>query len=281
MARQQRRSHRAECPRHVRRTDCECGHQSRFHPDCNRRCNAAGYITCTQQGRPKTQGKAGQTASYIVRWDTNAEYTTDLKLFRGFYAGEGCRTPIPNTFFNRVVPRERLTVVKVVGTVLRHTVGYQNQFGGRRSLAPLAYSYMQRWANIRDRSSLSEAIKLAIADGYIRRVSQGVVNAKSALRQPATYAVNWRTEARTETIGSKTRPAGSNRFKNQTSIGSKTRPADRFKNQTKEKTNKKDTYKQQAANAAVAVENLEGFRLLIDAGFDEHVATKLAASRGV
>jgi hypothetical protein len=54
-----------------------------------------------------------------------------------------------------------------------------------------------------------------------------------------------------------------------------------LKNPTKEKTVKKDTYKQQAANAAVAVENLEGFRLLIDAGFDEHVATKLAARRGV
>ena len=132
---------------------------------------------------------------------------------------------IPNTFFNRVVPQERLTVVKVVGTVLRHTVGYQNQFGGRRSQAPLAYSYMQRWANIRDRSSLSEAIKLAIADGYLRRVSQGVVNAKSALRQPATYAVNWRPVAETKTIGSKTRPASVQ--KPDQRIGSKTRPKKR------------------------------------------------------
>jgi hypothetical protein len=77
--------------------------------------------------------------------------------------------------------------------------------------------------------------------------------------------VKWQTQATEASSSSKRQPAGS----------------DQFKKDTKEKTQEKDTYKQQAANAAVAVENVEGLRLLIDAGFDKHVATKLAASRGV
>ena len=242
---------------------------------------AAGYIVCTQQGKPKARGQAGQTASYMLRWDANAEYTTDAKQFRGFYAGEGHRTPIPNAFFHRVVPQERLAVVKVVGTVLRHTVGYQNQFGGRRRMAPLSYSYMQRYAKLRDRSSLSQAIKLAIGKGYVRRISQGVVDANKTVRRPASYAVNWRSEAKTQAIGSKTRPATLDRFNNQTSNGSKTRPADRSKIQTKEKTQEKDTYKQQNTNTVVAAKDNEVFRLLSDAGFDEPTAVMLSENRGV
>jgi hypothetical protein len=69
--------------------------------------------------------------------------------------------------------------------------------------------------------------------------------------------------------------------KNQTSDGSETRPAERSKNQTKEKTLANDTFKQQHASApsVVAASNLEAYRLLRDAGFDEPTATKMAQLR--
>lgn len=175
----------------------------------------------------------------MLRWDVDGEYTTDAKVFQGFYAGEGHRTPIPNAFFSRVVRLERLAVLKVVGTVLRHTVGYQNQFGGRRLVAPLSYSYMQRYAKLRDRSSLSQAISIAIDSGYIRQISPGVVDPKATVRRPATYAVNWRTEDKTGAISSKTRPAALDRSKNQTSIGSKNRPADRSRTRPKKRHKRK------------------------------------------
>jgi hypothetical protein len=241
---------------------------------------AAGYIVCTRHGQPKSLGQAGQTATYKLQWDEHNQYTTDAKSFRGFYAGEGHRTPIPNAFFDRVLPQERLAVVKVVGTVLRHTIGYQNQFGGRRSAAPLSYSYIQRYAKLRDRSSISQAIKLAISKGYIQQISQGIVDPRATMRRAATYGVNWRTEVMTDTVSSRTKPAILDRFKNQTSNGSKNRPADRSRKQTKETTQEKDTYKQQPTRPAV-VKNADAYQLLIDAGFDEHTASQLSESRGV
>lgn len=242
---------------------------------------AGGYIVCLQPGQRKSQGQSGQTASYQLRWNADGGYSTDRSTFCGFYAGEGHRTPIPNGFFRRVVRRERLSVVKVVGTVLRHTIGYQNQFGGRRSVAPLSYNYMLRYSSLRDRSSLSEAIGTAIDSGYIRQVSPGVVDPNPGVRQPATYAVHWRTAAGIETNGSKIRPARRDPFENPTSNGSKTRPADQSGNPTKGKTTEKDTYKQQTVNAVVKENNNKAIVLLTDAGFDEVTAMRLCEGRGV
>ncbi|MEZ6146912.1 MAG: hypothetical protein R3B91_16140 [Planctomycetaceae bacterium] len=60
-----------------------------------------------------------------------------------------------------------MTVTKVVGMVLRHTVGYQNQFGGRRSQAPLSYRFIQELANIPDPKTVREAASSAVASRYI------------------------------------------------------------------------------------------------------------------
>lgn len=241
---------------------------------------SAGFIACTQQGRRRAQGEAGQTARYALRWTTDSEYVTDAKTFHGFYAGDGHRTPIPNAFFDRVLPTERLAVIKVVGTVLRHTVGYQNQFGGRRSQAPLSYSYIQRYANLRGRANLSSAVRHATDVGYIRCVEKGCVAPSSTKRKPATYAVKWLEEAQSGPIGSKKKPVDSERFRNGTSNGSERKPAERFKKGTKEKTVTNDTLKQQDMPPAVAAENFQSYLLLIDAGFDERTAVELSQSRG-
>ena len=110
---------------------------------------AAGFIVCDHEGRASCRGQAAASARYELRWDTKSDYAKDFDSFQGFFAGEGHRTPIPNAFFDSIVQSEPLTVVKVVGTVLRHTVGYQNQFGGRRSQAPLSFSYLQKYAGTR------------------------------------------------------------------------------------------------------------------------------------
>ena len=41
----------------------------------------------------------------------------DPTKFRGFFAGEGNRTYIPNQFFDVVIPNETLAVTKVVGSI--------------------------------------------------------------------------------------------------------------------------------------------------------------------
>lgn len=238
---------------------------------------ARGFLCCTQPGRKSAATHAAQTAHYRLRWDFNPHYADTSENFAGFYAGEGHRTPIPNSFFNRVIALEPLSVVKVVGTVLRHTVGYQNQFG-RRTQAPLCYDYIQKVANLRDRPTLANAIKSAIKSGYIIRVEDGCFDRRSDHRKPAVYAVRWLSQAALSTASSKTLPDASKQFKNPTKSGSRTQPVEQFKNPTTRKTELKNTYKQQS-EPVVAVDSSKAFQLLRDAGFDEATAAVVSQRR--
>ena len=156
--------------------------------------NAAPVPLLAARGKRRNQHR---TRSAGIR---HTDYRKSLNLFDGFYAGEGHRTPIPNSFFDHVISKEPLAVVKVVGTVLRHTVGYQNQFGGRRTSAPLSYS-------------------------YIHCTQTGRFHADEAKRKAACYAVKWRVCDSSENTGSETEPA--DRSKSRTSTGSKTEPKKR------------------------------------------------------
>ncbi|QDT41750.1 hypothetical protein Pan241w_18130 [Gimesia alba] len=166
---------------------------------------AGGFIICIQQGKANGNNQSSETACYALRWDTDTQYHKNFEKFNGFFAGEGYRTPIPNSFFDLIVKHEALSVVKVVGTVLRHTVGYQNQFGGRRQIAPLSYSYIQKYVNLSDRSTLSAAIQHAIETGYVHCVQKGGIDPSHIKRRPSTYAIRWHEQANGEVNGSKTR----------------------------------------------------------------------------
>lgn len=241
----------------------------------------SGFIICIQPGKANGNNQAAETAQYALRWDTSNDYEKTPETFNGFFVGEGYRTPIPNSFFDLIVRQETLAVVKVVGTVLRHTVGYQNQFGGRRQIAPLSYSYIQKYVNLSDRSTLSAAIQHAIKTGYIHCVQKGGIDLSHNKRRPSTYSIRWYEQANHEVSGSKTRPATRQRYKIQTSNGSETRPAERFKNQTEEKPQENNTDKQQNESTVAAVENLESVQLLQHAGFDDEIAKDLSQKRGL
>jgi hypothetical protein len=227
---------------------------------------AGGFIERCQEASARSAGTAGQSAVYRLRWDATGKYTKQSERFAGFYGGEGHRTPIPNTFFDQVVPCEPLSVVKVVGTVLRYTVGYQNQFGGRRPCAPLSFNRILQYAKLSDRTTLTEAIRKAQDVGYIRCIESGQFSADKSNQRAATYSVCWLEKARTGDDGSKIRPEA-DQLKKPTSNGSETRPKDRFKNQTSKKTEPNNTLKQQQAAAV---------DLLLQAGFDRDAAVQLA-----
>jgi len=207
---------------------------------------AMSLIECVREGRAKRQGEPAQTAQYRLKWDTTNIYTKSVDEFDGFFAGEGHRSPVPNAFFDVIVPHESLAVVKVVGTVLRHTVGYQNQFGGRRSSAPLSYNRIQQYVALRDRKTLAQAIRHARQAGYIECLEEGQFSHDPTERRTARYGVRWLQHATVADIGSKTLPV-MDRFKNPTRNGSESPPADRFKKPTNRKTILKDTNKQQVA----------------------------------
>lgn len=245
----------------------------------------AGFISCIQSGTAKARGDAGQTAKYVLRWDESKRYIKSPKAFSGFYSGEGNRSPIPNAFFDQVVIKEPLSVVKVVGSVLRHTVGYQSRFGGRRKQAPLSYSYIQRYTNIADRTTLSQSLHRAIDVGYVHRIRKGRFDPSACDSDcAAIYAVRWRHEGVASNMpsGKADGDGVQDRFKNPTRNGSTTRPVNRSKNQTKEKTLVNNISKQQqysSAHPAAANAVQESIRLLRGEGFDEQAASRLALHR--
>ena len=235
---------------------------------------AGQFIEQMRSGQANGEGIPSQSAAFRLRWDDGEQYQTDRKQFSGFFAGEGNRTPIPNAFFDHVLTAEPLAVVKVVGAVLRHTVGYQTKFG-RRPSAPLSYTYLQRYTQIDGRANLSRAIHRALDAGYIQCIEPGIVHSSNQERKPATYSVRWLSKDQYTNNGSKKKPA--EQFKNGTSHGSKKEPAERFKNGTKEKTVANDTFKQQQTAAV----DFKAVKRLRESGFDAETAAELSRGRGV
>jgi hypothetical protein len=185
-----------------------------------------GFIRCVRPGQPKRAGQAAVAALYELKWSDS--HTHSLDDFEGFYAGSGHRTPVPNQFFDVVVPHEPLAVVKVVGSVLRHTVGFENRYGGRRQEAPLSYTRISTHARLA-RSTLASAMAHALNHRYIRRVSTGYLRPGTSEFEASVYGVRWASDEPDEAIGSKIEPGPSiYRFKNRT--GKK--PPERFRNRT-------------------------------------------------
>ncbi len=240
------------------------------------RAVAMGFLDCHTSARPDQRGLVGQSAEYTLKWSTSDQYANSLEDFDGFYSGEGHRSPVPNAFFDQIIPKETLAVTKVVGAVIRHTVGYQNQFGGRRSVTPLSCSYIQRYTAVSKREAIVGAIRHAQQAGFIARVKDGNFSPIANEQAPATYAIRWQGQADPIDTSSKWEPA-TDQFKKGTSTGSKREPGDRFKKGTSiEKTNSNNTFKQQA------VVDLNGiFESLIKAGFDRHSAGNLLRKSGV
>lgn len=255
-------------------------------------------IRCVREGRANEKGRAGEAARYELRWDVHGLYTKDPGSFRGFFGGEGNRSPIPNDFFDRVIPNEPLAVIQVVGAVLRHTVGYQNHFGGRRQQAPLSHSYIQQFTGIRGRHHVQAAIRSALDSNYIRLVQAGTFDPRAGSKGlAAQYAVKWaefggnenqntskRLPAHSTANGDGRAQKGDQRIlpKQREKVTSERRekvtenalkwlPAEHRKEVTEEKTSSKNTSQRQQQTRAAVVS------ALMKEGFDRRVATSLAA----
>jgi len=221
-------------------------------------------IECVSEGRPRMAHDAGQSAQYQLCW-SDKPYTTRVHEFAGFFEGEGNRTDIPNEFFDVVIPTEPLSVIKVVGSIIRHSIGFQARHGRRRQQVAISYQHIENYAQFGSRSDLARALRTALEKNYIIRVEDGVFSPEATERRPATYAIRWCDYP----IGQKIEP--DERSENRTSIGQFFAPSDRSENQTSIKTKpENETGKQQQAAASPAM------RRLMDQGFDETTARGLA-----
>ncbi len=245
----------------------------------------AKLIQCIVKGHSKSQGQPGRVGEYSLCWDETGHYAKSVDGFKGFYVGQGNRSPIPHSFFAHVLPNEPLAVTKVVATVLRHTVGYQNQYGGgRRTEAQLPFKMIHRYARIASPDTVATSLRSAIASNYIRRVRPGRFSSDADKQCSAVYAVNWLSGANYSAIGSKTgvgdrfknrstetdQESKQDEFKNRSWNGSESEATDRFKNRTSIKNHTKE---QQTTDAAVDLKSTE---LLTKVGFDISAARILA-----
>jgi hypothetical protein len=225
---------------------------------------AGHLVECVTAGRPKLAHDAGQSALYTLCWNS-AAYTTKPEEFRGFFEGEGNRTDIPNEFFDVVIPHEPLSVIKVVGSIIRHSIGFQTKHGRRRQQVALSFQHVQNYAHFGCRSDLANAVRIALEKHYIIRLVDGVFSHRSDERRSATYALCWSDNL----IGQKIRPGGE-QSENQTSIGQIFIPEDQSENQTSIKTKpEKETLNRQPA----ADTNLH--QRLVSIGFSDKTAAKL------
>ena len=233
------------------------------------------FVVQVQLGRPNSAGIAVVSALYELQWDEGAEYVKDPKRFRGFFAGEGNRTYIPNQFFDRVVRHETLAVVKVVGSVIRFSIGFQTKWGHRRQVISLSYQDIQNYAHIGDRKTLAAAIRASLQRNYLQRVEEGRFDPDAGrLSRPATYAVKWLNDNAVEPNGRKTlleKLAAKNRSENPTGNGRKTPPGERSEIPTDIQITTANNTSKQQHDSAVA------FSRLREEGFDARAAKVLAS----
>lgn len=153
---------------------------------------AANFIRCVRAARPKTKGQAAVSGLYELKWDDHGDYTTDPSRFQGFYSRSGHRTYIPNAFLDRLVPNEPLSVIRVVGAVIRFSIGFENRFGHRRQKIALSYRQLHRRTRIASPRSLAQAVQTSLERNYIRRLQAGFFDLSAAnLSKAAVYALKW------------------------------------------------------------------------------------------
>jgi len=237
---------------------------------------AGGFIECIQAGQASRAYSPAESGYYQLRWDPRPEYIKDPERFQGFYEGEGNRTDIPNQFFDHIIPSEPLSVIKVVASVIRFSIGFQARHGGRRQQVRLSYSAIQRYTHLRDRHSLADALRQAEARHYIYRLEPGYFDRNAGRdSRPGMFTLRWADSSPYQT-GMKNPPAKTeaDRYENPTGTGSKTPPVHQSEKPTDTETIlTKETSKQQQAEAATH----EARSLLQKEGFTGKVVVDLAA----
>jgi hypothetical protein len=150
------------------------------------------FIECVQEGKAATAYSRAESAHYQLRWDDGADYVKDPERFDGFFGGEGNRTDIPNQFFDHLIPNEPLSVTKVVGSIIRFSIGFQAKHGRRRQQVSLSYRDIERYARMNDTHTLAEAIRTAEAKHYILKLQDGVFDPDGGKEsRPALFTLRW------------------------------------------------------------------------------------------
>lgn len=175
------------------------------------------FLTCVQEPHKDAAGRSGQSGVYELRWDKEGPYTDDLEQFQGFYYPEatvveevrdGVRTHrpksarknIPNAFFDYLLPREPLSVIRTVGALLFYSIKWGDA-GERRVDVTKSITSLSRLTRM-SRHHVHRAIVEARRQGYIERVDPGFFDPAAAEHsRSAKYAIRWISDPGMESTG--------------------------------------------------------------------------------
>lgn len=178
------------------------------------------FLNCVRAPQPSRPGESAQTGVYELCWDNDGPYTDSIHEFRGFYFPEAALIPvregdtvvrrpkaarknIPNAFFDWLLPRERLSVTRVVGTLLFYSI--QWGYGGERKVpVTLSITELSR-LNRFSRHHVHEAVTEAAERGYLEQIDPGHFDTNAGQQsRAATYRIRWlaKTPVTTATVQS-------------------------------------------------------------------------------
>ena len=228
-----------------------------------------GFIRCVRQGKASGRSESGHSAVFEMAWDASGEYVKNPRVFKGFFAGDGNRTYIPNQYFDEIVPGESLATIQIVGAIIRFSIGFVNKYGHRRQRVALSYLDIQRYAKIASPRILSKTIRHSIAKNYIERIEDGYFDPNGGMMsRSAHYALKWQDTAST-TLKSEAEENQAEKFSGGTLKSEAADHTEKYSGIQIKQRNK--TNKEQTGEAAAT------FLRLKEAGFDERAARAIAS----
>ncbi|MGE3311200.1 MAG: hypothetical protein AB7O66_14625 [Limisphaerales bacterium] len=172
------------------------------------------FLTCLERPASDSAGRPGRSGVYTLRWDKTGPLTHSPDTFQGFFYPAGavveetvegrtvCRSKvarkfIPNAFFDHLLPRERLSVIRVVGALLFYSIQW-GPGGERKVPVNKSITELSRLAHL-TRQKTHAAVAEARARGYIEQIDPGRFGPTSGTRNPsACYRIRWSQEDRRE-----------------------------------------------------------------------------------
>ena len=156
---------------------------------------------------PKLQRRQIQGATFALRWDPSDKHAHAPETFGGFYYPDAvvveeqdgvkvirrpkaARKNIPNAFFDYLLPRERLAVIRVVSALLFRSIQW-GPGGERRVPVNCSITELSRLTRL-SRRHVHAAVVEACQRGYLERVDSGFFDpAAGQTSRTATYAIRW------------------------------------------------------------------------------------------
>ncbi|WP_395137825.1 hypothetical protein, partial [Armatimonas sp.] len=124
-----------------------------------------------------------------------------MSKFRGFPPMSANFTPVPNAFFDYVLPNCPPCVVSVVGAIIRATLGWTDSITGEKRIeAELSIPDIARMAKIAE-NSVRKGVRQAMEEGLL------IETAAAGLNTGARYALRWEDEERQRVAIERTRKA--------------------------------------------------------------------------